>query len=147
MLTVGEALALAEAMLLLMLAAPALRLLPLRLIGRVASLPIRAGIADAAIRRRIVRMVVLAVERSAKRSPLRALCFEQGLVAQLMLRRRGVDSTLFYGVAPVPDGGIEAHVWVVVGTVDVAGGEAARTFAPLASFPAGRRMPARLERP
>ena len=52
------------------------------------------------------------------------MCFQQGLAAQLMLRRRGIPSVLYYGAAQ--DGsGLHAHVWVRDGDIDVIGGEIA----------------------
>jgi hypothetical protein len=69
------------------------------------------------------------------RVPWRCLCFEQGLAAHLMLRRRGIASTLYYGVAPIRENAIEAHVWVRVGCQDIIGGENAAEFVPLATFP------------
>jgi hypothetical protein len=72
--------------------------------------------------------------------PTRALCFERGLAAHLMLRRRGIDSTLVYGVAPGDSDGsvLRAHVWVHVDSVEVTGGGDLTGYAPLASFPSGR---------
>ena len=53
------------------------------------------------------------------------------------LRRRGVDSTMFYGVAPATqDKPLSAHVWVRCGELDVLGTELASSFALLATFPA-----------
>jgi len=63
------------------------------------------------------------------------MCFEQGLAAQLMLRRRGIASVLYFGVAPNDQNGLAAHVWVRDGDVDVVGGESASEFAVLATFP------------
>jgi hypothetical protein len=67
--------------------------------------------------------------------PWRTLCFQQGLAAQLMLRRRGIPSVLYYGAAQDDLNGLYAHVWVRDGDVDVIGGEIAYRFAILATFP------------
>jgi hypothetical protein len=63
------------------------------------------------------------------------MCFQQGLAAQLMLRRRGIPSVLYYGAAQDDRSGLYAHVWVRDGDVDVIGGEIADRFAILAAFP------------
>jgi hypothetical protein len=63
------------------------------------------------------------------------MCFQQGLAAQLMLRRRGIPSVLYYGAAQDDKSGLYAHVWVRDGDVDVIGGEIAHRFAILAAFP------------
>lgn len=65
----------------------------------------------------------------------RAQCFEQGLAAHFMLRRRQVSSVLYYGVAPDDLNGLAAHVWVCADGLDIIGGESASRFAVLATFP------------
>jgi hypothetical protein len=67
--------------------------------------------------------------------PWRALCFEQGLAAQFMLRRQGIPSVLYYGAAQGDRGELLTHVWVCDGDLDVVGGEIAHRFAILATFP------------
>lgn len=138
-----ERAALAEALALLIVASALLRLLPFRLVGRLASATAAAA-PDEARRTFDVSLVGWAVDRAAKRSPLRAMCIERGLAASWMLRRRGIDATLFYGVAPRRDGrtGIEAHVWVQDRGIDVTGTPEPGRYAVLASFPAGRIGPA-----
>jgi hypothetical protein len=63
------------------------------------------------------------------------MCFQQGLAAQFMLRRRGVPSVLYYGAATDDRSGLSAHVWVRASGVDVIGGEIASRFAVLMTFP------------
>jgi hypothetical protein len=82
-----------------------------------------------------VQRIQWAVISAAARVPWRVMCFQQGLAAQLMLRRRGVPSVLYYGVAQDDQNGLHAHVWVRDGDVDVIGGEMAYRFAVLATFP------------
>jgi hypothetical protein len=82
-----------------------------------------------------VRRIRWAIIAAAGRVPWRALCFQQGLAAQLMLRRRGVPSVLYYGAAQGERTGLSGHVWVRDGDVDVVGGEIADRFAVLATFP------------
>jgi len=125
--------ALIESLTLLALSAAVIRVLPFATVGRLASLPL--GRARTGAREALVRKVSWAVTASARRSPWRSVCFQQGLAAQIMLRRRGVDSTLYYGAAPERAQGLSAHVWVRVGTLDVVGCEAAEGFAVLATFP------------
>jgi hypothetical protein len=69
------------------------------------------------------------------RVPWRAVCFQQGLAAQMMLRRRGLAAALHYGAASDENGQLTAHVWVRSGTVDVTGCEEAGRFGLLAVFP------------
>ncbi len=78
-----------------------------------------------------------AMEAAARRLPWRPLCFERGLAAHMMLRRRGQASMLHYGARSDGSLGPSAHVWVRLGARDVVGGEEAACFATLATFPAG----------
>ncbi|MBF7010226.1 lasso peptide biosynthesis B2 protein [Novosphingobium resinovorum] len=133
---------LVEALLLLMLAAVAVRILPLTVLGRVASAgPFGASPQTPERSEVLIWMVGWAIDRAAKRSPLRALCFEQGMAAQIMLRRRGIDSTLLYGVAALPGSSrpIRAHVWIETAQFPVIGAPEPGIFALLATWPQGRR--------
>ena len=125
-----------EALIALVTASAAIRVLPFVRVGEMASRPLGAvGGGDD-----VQKMVVWAVGAWARRVPWRAVCFQQGLAVQMMLRRRGVDSTLYFGAARRRKTGLEAHVWVKAGEVEVIGCEEARDFAVLAAFPRrGRR--------
>jgi hypothetical protein len=79
---------------------------------------------------------IWAIEAAARRLPWRAMCIEQGLAAQRMLRRGGIEAVLHYGIRQrPPTGKLEAHVWVSVGGKAVLGGEAAAGYAEVAVYP------------
>ena len=101
----------------------------------LAARPIRQLKLTAPRRLNKVQRIRWAIITTAARVPWRALCFQQGLAAQLMLRRRGIPSVLYYGAAQDDGNGLYAHVWVRDGDVDVIGGEIAHRFAILATFP------------
>lgn len=75
-----------------------------------------------------------AIEALARRVPWKAKCFQQGLALQRMLRRRGVDARLHYGIATA-EGVLEAHVWIGAGGRVVMGGAEAAKFREVAVFP------------
>jgi len=80
-----------------------------------------------------------AVQAAARHVPLGFVCLPQAIAAQRMLRRRGLASTLYLGVATDREktDAITAHAWLRAGDKIVTGeGEAAR-HRVLASF-AGR---------
>jgi len=77
-----------------------------------------------------IRRAVLAWGR---RLPWRAKCFEQGLAAAWMLRRRGLAYSVHYG-ASNGDPDLTAHVWVTSGTIEVVGCENRDAFSLLATF-------------
>lgn len=124
---------LAEALLLLSCARLAIVLLPFRKVTRFASTrPSRELPDDAQVQIRRVRWAIRAV---ARRVPFRAMCLEQGLTARAMLHRRGVPTTLYYGVAKDEGGHLIAHLWARWGSTDVIGTEALERFTLLATFP------------
>lgn len=131
----GDRLLLVEAAASLCVAALAVALVPFKTIGRWASLGVASPMAAGATRDARVNCVRWAVLAVARRVPWRAKCFEQGLAAQFMLRRRKIPTSLFYGAAMDEAGALIAHVWVRDGARDVVGGEAAPRFAVLACFP------------
>ncbi|UIJ46187.1 lasso peptide biosynthesis B2 protein [Sphingomonas cannabina] len=128
-----------EACLTLAAASLLVKCLPFRRIARLAAHP-PAGRAPVD-RKQAADTVAWAVRAAAKRARFRAVCIEQGLAAQWMLRRRGIAATMHYGVAQDPARGLIAHVWVRIGEHDVIGGETAGRFTPLARFPDAPPLP------
>ena len=130
-----DRLLLVEAILYLAAAGLSIALLRFRHIGVLAARPTRRPQPPPKACLRKVRRIRWAIVAVAGRVPWRALCFQQALAAQLMLRRRGVPSVLYYGAAQDDRSGLLTHVWVRHGDVDVVGGEIANNFAVLATFP------------
>jgi hypothetical protein len=77
------------------------------------------------------RRVQWAVQAIARHSPMQFVCFPQTLAAYLMLRWRGLASTIVYGVARSPEGKMLAHTWIEMGDGYVVGGEESEGFAPI----------------
>ena len=134
-LPVRDCLLLVEAVLWLAVAGITIAVLPFRRVGLLAARPIRPMKLPCQVRASKVRRIRWAIIAAATRVPWRALCFQQGLAAQFMLRRRGIPSVLYYGAAQDDRNGLYAHVWVRDGDLDVVGGEIASRFAILATFP------------
>ena len=84
--------------------------------------------------RDLTNSVVRAVRRASYAVPWRTVCIHEGIVAQWMLRRRGVPAVLCYGTRQA-DGKLQAHVWVSVGDDIVIGGEEAPHFRLVATYP------------
>ena len=125
----------AEAAVALLAASLAVRLLPFRRVFQLAGGPLgRTSSPD-------IREIVWAVESTAARVPWRTVCFQKGLALQHMLRRRGVDAQLHYGVGFDPARALRAHVWVSAEGDIVIGGKEAPEFRLLASMPPGDAEP------
>lgn len=105
----------------------------------VAMLPFRTAIRFGCVSSRgrelSIRDCVWAIEAAARRLPWRSMCIEQGIAAQRMLRRAGIDAILHYGARPASGSEVEAHVWVTVDGETILGGEQAQSFAELARYP------------
>jgi hypothetical protein len=76
-----------------------------------------------------------AVETVARSSPVPLTCLPQALAAWWMLRSRGHQARLIYGVSKDRHTGFAAHAWVELNGIAVVGGRAARGFTVLTSFP------------
>jgi hypothetical protein len=128
-----------EALAALAWASLAIALLPFRKVAAAASKPSTPPVAglDAGLPGRIR----WAVDAWGRRVPWRAVCFQRGLAAHRMLRRRGYGSILHYGVAQEAAKGLSAHVWVSLDGQTVIGGEEAPNFTCLATFPEQRSVP------
>jgi len=122
---------LAEAGVAMLAASLAVRLMPFRSLAE--RLSRRADVARQADAETAywLRRAVLAW---GKRLPWRALCFEQGLAASALLRRRRLAATLHYGAATI-EGELKAHVWVTSGATQVVGCENKEDYGLLARFP------------
>jgi hypothetical protein len=123
---------LAEALASLAIASLMIRLLPFRRVMRWAAPRLRGR--PPADRQAEMRRLRWAVTAWSQRVPWRAVCFQRGLALHAMLRRRGIASVLHYGVRQDADG-VKAHVWLTLDGAEILGGEEARGFAELASWP------------
>jgi len=126
---------LSEVLITLAAASLAIRILPFRVIVRIAGRPLSRGKLPSDKQLPICMRVRQAVIAWTKRLPWHPMCFPQGLATHWLLRRRGVPSVLYYGAKPLDNGGLTAHVWVCVDEIAVVGGEAAKGMGVLAKFP------------
>ena len=125
---------LVEASLLLALSSLAIALLPFRTVARLAG---RDGATtNARDCETAVAGIRWAVSASGRFAPWKPVCFQHGLAAHWMLRRRGIPSTLYYGASSDPERGVIAHVWIKSRDLPVVGCEEAGRYAVLAAFPA-----------
>lgn len=110
-----------EAALGLTLARLALRFIPFRHLKPFFNRPVCEMQVDGGMRECLRKEVAWAIEKTANFLPGKTVCFPRGIVAQAMLRRRGVGTTMYYGVTRLPEGSPVAHVWVQDGPLDVVG--------------------------
>lgn len=82
--------------------------------------------------RAIAQTIQWAIRAVARRLPWHPVCLPQALTAQWMLRRRGVTSTLYLGIAP--GSRYDAHAWVRAGSLIVTGGPLRPEFVVVSTF-------------
>ena len=75
-----------------------------------------------------------AVTRAARYVPFKAVCLPQAMAAQVMLKRRGVQSVMHFGAAKGTDKPLDAHAWLDAAGVEVTGYPVAEDFAEIACF-------------
>ena len=79
-----------------------------------------------------------ALAAAASRLPWTSTCFVRAIAATVMLRRRGVPSTIYLGVATQAGGtALDAHAWVRCGTRIVTGAAEACRYEVIATFASG----------
>ena len=123
-----------EAALLLVAAKIALRIVPFSRLARWFQQPMRAPERVGIERAQVIIAVRHAIFRGARYLPGDYVCFPRGIVAQVMLRRRGVATTLIYGAATLPGQGLTGHVWVMDGETGVIGAAKASEYRELARY-------------
>ena len=120
-----------RAALLLPMAALALRLLPLKVLLRLADGPTGPGPAIPAER------IAALVEAAALREPFRVTCLHKALALYTLLRRSRFEAEFVMGTARAP-GGLEAHAWVEHRGAALDGGVPTDTFTPLVRWSGSR---------
>ena len=79
-----------------------------------------------------------AITQAARCLPGKTVCFPRALVAQSLLRRRGVDTDLYYGASFLPGEGLKTHVWLQNGDRGIVGHQEADDFHVLACYSSRR---------
>ena len=84
--------------------------------------------------RDVAERVSWAVQSIANHIPLGLVCLPQAMAAKWMLRRRGIASTLYLGIARPADKRFTAHAWLRAGQKILTGRREKESHAPIASF-------------
>ena len=111
----------------------ALKFLPFRWVIRLSSKPAREP--NAAGPGTTLCDVRWAIDAATRHLPWNPVCIQRGLAGQWMLRRRGLDARLHYGLANGAEGDLKAHVWVEASGENLVGGENAGEYIRVATFP------------
>ena len=82
----------------------------------------------------LLKKVALAIIRSGRFVPWRCLCYEQAIAAKMILRKYGLETTMYYGVAKDQDKKLIAHAWVRCGDYIVTGRMGMNIFTVVGTF-------------
>ncbi len=83
---------------------------------------------------KLAKLVGFHVNRVTEHLPLKRKCFVRALTARKILMKRGINSTLYMGVA-LEDGKMTAHAWLRCGQLFVTGGTG-KGYSTVAKFKA-----------
>jgi hypothetical protein len=81
-----------------------------------------------------IRQVAQAVRIMSRHTLWESQCLVRAIAAKKMLRRRGIESTLYLGTARDESGKMIAHAWLRCGRIYVTGAEEMNLFTPVAAF-------------
>lgn len=81
-----------------------------------------------------VRRISRAVATMSWHAPWQSTCLAQAMAAKMMLRRRGIYSTLYLGVAKDGEEGLVAHAWLRSGTTILTGEPGWERFTVVSTF-------------
>lgn len=81
-----------------------------------------------------VRRIAWAVRRVGLVTPWRSNCLAKAIAAQMMLKRRGIAATLYFGMVKTSSGEYAAHAWLTSGGIVLTGGSNLERYAIVAKF-------------
>jgi hypothetical protein len=81
-----------------------------------------------------LRMVLLTIRRVFRHAPWGQTCFSKAFTAKILLKRVGIQSTLYLGVARDSGRGLIAHAWLRCGEAIITGSGEMHQFTPMACF-------------
>lgn len=78
-----------------------------------------------------------AVRVASRWVPWQTRCLVRAIAGKMLLKRRGIPSTLYLGLAKDADGQLAAHAWLRCGDRTLTGGRMGRSYAVIAKFAEG----------
>ena len=81
-----------------------------------------------------LQTISAAIIRISRRVPWRCLCYEQAFIGKLMLNRRKIPATIYFGVANSEGNELMAHAWLRCGDTIITGKAGMGKFTTVAWF-------------
>jgi hypothetical protein len=134
-LTRSERILLIEATFCLVAAQAALLILPFRSIAPyLGEYMTRSSLQTGALSEDLIGNISWALATASRHLPWECKCLVQALAGKAMLKRRGVPSTLYLGLAKAGEAQLKAHAWLRCGERILTGWQAMGEYAEIASF-------------
>jgi hypothetical protein len=128
-----DRLLLLEALICLGLARSAIVLIPFRRIAPYLGQQHETPATDTPALRLTLQRVARAVATVSQHTSWESTCLVQAMAAKLMLKRRGIYSTLYLGVLKEAKG-LAAHAWLRSGSLILTGGSGHQRFTVISTF-------------
>ena len=80
------------------------------------------------------RQVGRVVEKVSRHTPWASKCLVQAIVGKILLRQRGINSTLYLGVGQEDEKGLVAHAWLRSGGIILTGVQGREQFTVVGKF-------------
>jgi len=103
-----------------------------RIAGRIGKL--QAETSASPVESKHVRDVEQAIRRASRYTIHQSKCYDQALTGKLMLKRRGLPSTLYFGLAKDSTNLLKAHAWVRCGNRIITGRAGAEGYTVIVCF-------------
>jgi hypothetical protein len=81
-----------------------------------------------------IRRVGTCVTKTSRHVPWTSKCLDQALAAKIMLARRGISTTVYFGVMNDEQGELAAHAWLRSGSRYVTGGDIRDRYTVINTF-------------
>ena len=81
-----------------------------------------------------IQHVELAIRRASRYTLHQSKCYDQALTGKMMLKRRGLPSTLYFGLAKDTTNLLKAHAWVRCGNRIITGRAGAEGYTVIVCF-------------
>lgn len=76
-----------------------------------------------------------AIRKVSRHTPFRSLCLEQAITCKFMLNRRGISSTIYFGLSKDEDASkLKAHAWTRSGSQIITGAKERHQFKIVSTF-------------
>lgn len=105
-----------------------------KLAKRMGTLNVESNEEPLGDRMRYVWKVRSSVMMTSKNTPWQSLCLVQALTAQRLLKKKGIENTVYLGLSKDKDQKVIAHAWIRCGDKIVVGEKGMQRFSVVAKF-------------